>query len=130
MFRFFTALLVALSTFAAQAAVDVNKASQADLETLRGVGPSLSGKIIEARKAGDFKSWGDLVDRVSGVGPASAAKLSKVGLTVVGLTVAGSAYAADTTSGAAKPKAERGSKAPKTSADKPAKTKSVDQSGR
>ena len=125
MFRFFTALLVALSTFAAQAAVDVNKASQADLETLRGVGPSLSGKIIEARKAGDFKSWGDLVDRVSGVGPASAAKLSKVGL-----TVAGSAYAADTTSGAAKPKAERGSKAPKTSADKPAKAKSVDQSGR
>lgn len=98
MFRTFTALAIALCSFAAQAAMDVNKASQADLETLRGVGPGLSGKIVEARKAGDFKSWTDLVDRVSGIGPASAARLSQGGL-----TVAGSAYAAQP----AKPGTER-----------------------
>jgi competence protein ComEA len=126
MFRFITALLVALSTFAAQAAIDVNKASQADLEALRGVGPSLSGKIIEARKSGEFKSWGDLVDRVSGVGPASAAKLSKVGL-----TVAGAAYAADATdakSSTSKPKAERSTKA--TKGEKPAKPASTAKDSR
>jgi competence protein ComEA len=89
MFRTLTALAIALCSFAAQAAVDVNKASQADLETLRGVGPGLSGKIVEARKAGEFKSWTDLVDRVSGIGPASAARLSQGGLTVAGSPYAG-----------------------------------------
>ena len=89
MIRIATALAIALSSLAAQAAMEVNKASQADLETVRGVGPGLSGKIIEARKAGEFKSWQDLVDRVSGIGPASATKLSQNGL-----TVAGAAYAA------------------------------------
>jgi competence protein ComEA len=105
MFRTLTALAIALCSFAAQAALDVNKASQADLETLRGVGPGLSGKIVDARKAGEFKSWSDLVDRVSGIGPASAAKLSQGGL-----TVAGSAWAGQ----ASKPSAERGAKSAKS----------------
>ena len=56
----FAALLAAL-TLNAFAAVDANQASRADLETVRGIGPSLSGKIVEARKAGEFKNWGDLV---------------------------------------------------------------------
>ena len=104
MIRIITALAIALSSLAAQAAVEVNKASQADLETLRGVGPGLSGKIIEARKGGEFRNWQDLVERVSGIGPASAAKLSQAGLTVTG-----TAYA----SVAAKPGAGSGAKAEK-----------------
>jgi competence protein ComEA len=89
MLRFITTVIFALASLAAHASVDANKASQADLETLRGVGPSLSAKIVEARKAGEFRHWNDLVDRVQGVGPASAAKLSQAGLTVSGTSYDG-----------------------------------------
>jgi competence protein ComEA len=82
----FAAIAVLVSAFAlnAHAAVDANQASRADLETVKGIGPGLSGKIVEARKAGDFKSWNDLVERIGGVGPANAARLSQAGLTVAG----------------------------------------------
>jgi competence protein ComEA len=85
----FAVFAVLLAAFAlnAHAAVDANQASRADLETVKGIGPSLSAKIVEARKAGEFKNWSDLVDRISGVGPDSAARLSQAGL-----TLAGSAY--------------------------------------
>jgi len=72
MFRLLIATLLAAFAFAAQASVDVNKASQAELQTIKGIGPSLSTKILVARKTGDFKSWADMVDRVSGVGPGNA----------------------------------------------------------
>ena len=82
MFRTLIALLIAAFAFAAQAAVDANKASQAELETVKGIGPGLSSKILDARKAGAFKDWNDLVERVGGVGPGNAARFSQAGLTV------------------------------------------------
>jgi competence protein ComEA len=82
MFRILAALILAAFAFAAQAAVDANKANQAELETVKGIGPGLSGKILDARKAGAFKDWNDLVERVGGVGPGNAAKFSQAGLTV------------------------------------------------
>ena len=82
MLRFLIASLLAAFAFAAQASVDVNKASQAELEGIKGIGPALSVKILDARKAGEFKSWADMVDRVGGVGPGNAARFSKAGLTV------------------------------------------------
>jgi competence protein ComEA len=82
MFRTLIALLIAAFAFAAQAAVDANKANQAELETVKGIGPGLSGKILDARKSGAFKDWNDLVERVGGVGPGNAAKFSQAGLTV------------------------------------------------
>ena len=84
MIRNLFAALLATLTLNAFAAVDANQASRADLETVKGIGPSLSGKIVEARKAGEFKNWGDLVGRISGVGPDNAARLSQAGLTVAG----------------------------------------------
>jgi len=60
--------LLAFIAAAAFAAVDVNKASQAELEAIKGIGPAISGKILEARKASPFKDWQDLIDRVKGVG--------------------------------------------------------------
>lgn len=87
MFRqVFAALLTAVAALAfnAQAAVDVNRASQAELETVKGIGPGLSGKILEARKSGAFKGWPDMVERVSGIGPGNAARFSQAGLTVGG----------------------------------------------
>ena len=94
----------ALNTFAlnAFAAVDANQATRADLETVKGIGPGLSGKIIDARKSGSFKGWGDLVERVGGIGPRSAAKLSQGGLTVAGAAYDGSGAAAAKTGKPAK----------------------------
>ena len=87
-----TLLAAALATlaFAAHAAVDVNKASQAELESVKGIGPALSAKILEARKAGEFKSWTDLVDRVVGIGTGNAGRFSQAGLTVRGSAYPGS----------------------------------------
>ncbi len=82
MFRILMATLIAVFALTAQAAVDVNKANQAELETVKGIGPGLSGKILDTRKAGEFKNGTDLVDRVSGVGPGNAARFSQGGLTV------------------------------------------------
>ena len=76
-----TALLFSLSSFAA---VDVNKASAAELDGIKGIGPSLSGKILKERNKGNFKDWPDLMQRVSGVGEKSSVKFSAQGLTVNG----------------------------------------------
>ena len=71
------------------AAVDANKASQAELEAIKGIGPVISSLIISERKKGDYKDWTDFVTRVKGVGDKSAAKFSEGGLTVSGQAYAG-----------------------------------------
>ena len=73
---------------AAYAAVDANKASPAELEAVKGIGPALSNKIVAARKTAAFKNWDDFVTRVQGVGPGNAAKLAGNGLTVNGQSLA------------------------------------------
>jgi len=78
------ASLLTLISAVAFAAVDVNKANQAELEAVKGIGPSMSGRILEARKTGSFKDWSDLQTRVKGVGAAKSVKLSAEGLTVNG----------------------------------------------
>lgn len=75
------AMLLAVASFAA---VDANKGSAADLDGLKGVGPAMSKRILEARKQGEFKDWPDLMARVKGVKAKAAAKLSAEGLTVNG----------------------------------------------
>ena len=94
MVRNFITLLLAVFALNAFAAMDANQATRADLETVKGIGPGLSGKIIDARKTAQFKDWGDLVERVGGIGVGNAAKLSQAGLTVGGSTFDGKAAAA------------------------------------
>lgn len=111
MFRHLIAILFALFTLSAFAAgIDANQASRADLETVKGIGPGLSGKIVEARKSGNFKDWGDLVDRVGGIGPGNAAKFSQAGLTVGGAAYDTKAVAKPAKTAAKKDKAEKASK--------------------
>ena len=84
MFRKLFVIVAAAFALNAFAAVDVNRASQAELETVKGIGPGLSAKILQAREAGAFRDWNDMVDRVGGIGPGNAAKFSQAGLTVGG----------------------------------------------
>ena len=74
-------LLFACASFAA---VDANKGSPADLDALKGVGPAMSKRIVDARQQGAFKDWPDFMQRVKGVKEKTAAKLSGQGLTVNG----------------------------------------------
>ena len=89
------AAMLALFAAAAFAAVDVNKATQAELEGVKGIGPSISAKILDERKKGAFKDWQDMVDRVKGVGEGNAAKFSTEGLTVNGAAFTGAPAKAD-----------------------------------
>jgi competence protein ComEA len=83
------ALLAMLYAAASFAAVDVNKATAAELDGVKGIGPAISGKIVEERKKGDFKDWQDFIDRVKGVGDKNAARFSAEGLTVNGAAFKG-----------------------------------------
>ncbi len=95
-----------LAVFALNAyAADANQASRAELETVKGIGPGLSGKIVKARETGQFKNWSDLVERVGGIGAGNAPKLSQAGLTVAGAAYDSAANApAKTTKTAKAPK--------------------------
>jgi competence protein ComEA len=84
MFKKILATLLALATSIAMAAVDVNEATVADLDSVKGIGPGTSAKILEERKTAKFKDWNDFIQRVSGIGDKRAAKLSSEGLTVNG----------------------------------------------
>jgi competence protein ComEA len=86
------AMLFAAS--AAWAAVDVNKADQAALESVKGIGVKVSARILDERKKSSFKDWADLMSRVKGIKEGAATKLSKEGLTVNGASFEGTAPAA------------------------------------
>ena len=83
------AALLAFLAMSALAAVDVNKATAAELDAVKGIGPAIAGKITAERAKGAFKDWPDLISRVSGIGEKSAAKLSENGLVVNGVSFSG-----------------------------------------
>jgi competence protein ComEA len=99
------AAVLALSAAVAFAAVDINKASLAELEAVKGIGPSAAAKIMDERKKSSFKDWSDLMQRVRGIKEARAARLSEAGLTVNGEAFHGAAVAK---------KADKGGSAKKT----------------
>jgi competence protein ComEA len=77
-------LLALFSALAFAAGVDINKATQAELEAIKGIGPAMATRMLTERKKGEFKDWTDVMGRVKGVKDHQAAKLSDAGLTVNG----------------------------------------------
>ena len=92
MLKRLVAALAALLAASAFAAVEANKATQAELEAISGIGPTISANIVAERKKGDFKDWEDLFRRVQGVGDRSAAKFSAGGMTINGKPYGGAPH--------------------------------------
>jgi len=84
-------------------ATDINKASQAELESIKGIGPAMSGRILEERKKGPFRDWADVMERVKGIKQASATRFSSGGWTTTRTTSKPSAAPATTPVAAAGP---------------------------
>jgi competence protein ComEA len=82
--KFLAIVAMLFATAMAMAAVDVNKATEAELDSVKGIGPGTSKMILDERRKGEFKSWEDFVTRVKGVGDKRAENLSDAGLTVGG----------------------------------------------
>jgi competence protein ComEA len=80
------ALLIALigNRALAQTTLELNEATQAQLESLPGIGPALAERLLAARQQAPFMDWDDLRRRVRGIGAASAGKLSDQGLRIAG----------------------------------------------
>lgn len=73
--KFMLMLVAGLMALPAFAAVNINTATQSELEAVKGLGPSKAQSIIAYRDAnGSFKSVDDL-DKVKGFGKASIEKL-------------------------------------------------------
>lgn len=65
-------------------ALEINQANVAELDSLKGMGPALSAKVLQAREQAPFQNWSDLMARTSGLGRAKAQQFSEQGLTVNG----------------------------------------------
>ncbi len=65
-------------------ALDINQASEAELDGLRGLGPAFTRRVMAERDIRPFTDWPDLMRRVSGMGAVTAKKLAAQGLTVSG----------------------------------------------
>jgi len=79
------ACLWAGSLFSAHA-LEINQASEAELDSVRGMGPAMSRAILAERQRQPFADWADLMRRVKGIRNASAERFAAQGLTVNGQT--------------------------------------------
>ncbi|HET7772347.1 MAG TPA: DUF655 domain-containing protein, partial [Burkholderiaceae bacterium] len=85
----FALLAMMASINLAWAAVDVNTATAAELDAVKGIGPAISKNIIKERKKAPFKDWADFRARVNGVGDKTVVTMSEGGLTVGGKSYTG-----------------------------------------
>ncbi len=79
-----TAVATLMLAGIAWAQVDLNKATEIELDGLKGVGPTLTREVMAERKKAAFRDWPDVMQRVKGIGPKKAASLSEQGVRVQG----------------------------------------------
>jgi competence protein ComEA len=76
-------VLLAVSGLAAASPINVNTATQSELESIKGIGPSKAKTIIAERlDGGHFQDANDLQKRVRGIGMKSVEKMVDNGLTI------------------------------------------------
>ena len=68
----------------APAPVELNQASEIDLDGIKGIGPAMSRQMLQQRQASPYANWPDLMRRVKGLGTRKAQALSEAGLRVNG----------------------------------------------
>lgn len=71
--------------------LDLNKATEIQLDALKGVGPVLTKELLSERQKAPFKDWNDVTSRVKGIGMQKAGSLSEQGVRVQGAAFAGTA---------------------------------------
>jgi competence ComEA-like helix-hairpin-helix protein len=80
---FSTAILLGGLSIAAAEPVNVNTATQSELESIKGIGPAKAKTIIAERlDGGHFQDANDLQKRVRGIGMRSVEKMVDNGLTI------------------------------------------------
>jgi competence protein ComEA len=72
------------ATGIALAGVDANTASREELESISGIGPATSARIVEERRKRPFADTQDLMRRVKGIGEARLSRMVAAGLSVGG----------------------------------------------
>jgi len=76
-------VFVAVSGLAVASPINVNTATQSELESIKGIGPSKAKTIIAERlDGGHFQDANDLQKRVRGIGMKSVEKMVDNGLTI------------------------------------------------
>lgn len=76
--------------------IDLNKATEVELDALKGVGPVLTKELMNERKKAPFKDWEDATSRVKGLGPQKASSLSEQGVRLQGSAYIGKTAGAAT----------------------------------
>jgi len=66
------------------AQIELNQASEIDLDGLKGIGPATTRQVLAERQKAPFKDWPDVLARIRGLGPHKATQLSDQGLRVEG----------------------------------------------
>jgi competence protein ComEA len=91
--HFLSGALAILLTATCFGATEANQATEAELDSVKGLGPASTARILQAREQAPFKDWADFLHRVKGFKAATAARLSDGGLTVNGAAFEPSAKA-------------------------------------
>ena len=65
-------------------ALEINQANEAELDSIKGMGPAMTRKLLNARAEKPFINWKDLMSRVTGIGKNKAQQFSEQGVLVNG----------------------------------------------
>ncbi len=66
------------------AAHDLNQATRAEIEAVRGVGVELTERLLQARAQGHFRDWAELRSRVKGVSRRALQGFAEAGFQIQG----------------------------------------------